>query len=45
VSLIERLLFTIIGLLVVAALVFATKLDIGRNAAIPAAGVVEQPRR
>ena len=44
-SLLERLMIAVVGLLVVGALVLAMGLDIGRNADIPAGGIVEQPRR
>ena len=44
-SLAERIIFAIVALLVVAALVLAVELDIGRKRNIPAGGVVEQPRR
>jgi hypothetical protein len=44
-SLAERIIFAIVGLLVVAALVLAVDLDIGRNGKIPPGGLVEQPRR
>ena len=44
-SLLERLMVAIVGVLVAAALVWAMQLDIGRNAGIPAGGIREQPAR
>ena len=42
-SLLERLMVAIVGVLVVAALVLLMKSDTGRNADIPASGIVDQP--
>jgi hypothetical protein len=44
-SLLERLMVAIVGVLVVGALVLAMELDIGRNSGIPAGGILEQPAR
>jgi len=44
-SLLERLMVAIVGVLLVAVLVLAMDLDIGRNSGIPAGGVVERPGR
>jgi len=43
-SLLERALIAIAAMLAVAALVLLMDLDIGRNASIPAGGVVEPAR-
>jgi hypothetical protein len=42
-SLVERLMVAIAGILVVGALVLTMQLDIGRNGDIPAGGIVERP--
>jgi hypothetical protein len=42
-SLLERALIAVAAVLVVAALVLLMKSDIGRNADIPAGGIVDQP--
>jgi hypothetical protein len=44
-SLLERLMVAIVGVLVVGALVLAMEMDIGRNSGIPAGGIVEKPAR
>ena len=44
-TLLERLMVAILGLLVVGILILAIELDLGRNADIPPGGVLDRPRR
>jgi hypothetical protein len=44
-SLLERVMIAVAAVLAVGSLVLLIDLDIGRNADMPAGGIVEQPRR